>query len=176
MEFFDMTETFLDYSSVHFHLPFEKWSTNELSNNYDFSDSKISSSINLNQTKINLTLPIKKHRKRKSTFQVFICNDCFKVYNSKENMILHFKNIHLKQKPYKCSYCSAGFSHRNGKIYHERKFHTKIFPYICPYIDKCKLNFPTKSSLKYHIKAKHLNEEIYCYGNYKEVQNSDCIN
>lgn len=44
----------------------------------------------------------------------FACTECFKVYKSKENLTLHFKNIHLKQKPYSCKYCSAVFSHRNG--------------------------------------------------------------
>lgn len=41
--------------------------------------------------------------------------NCNKEYKSKENLKLHYKNIHLKQKPYKCQYCIAFFSHRNGK-------------------------------------------------------------
>lgn len=42
-------------------------------------------------------------------------NNCDKVYKSKENLILHYKNIHLKEKPYSCIYCASRFSHRNGK-------------------------------------------------------------
>lgn len=47
----------------------------------------------------------------------FACTfeNCGKVYKSKENLTLHYKNIHLKEKPYSCSYCGSLFSHRNGK-------------------------------------------------------------
>ena len=158
MDCFNMSEVTSEYPFEH-HLPFDQWSTIDLSNNNDFSESFISPSIisqeKPTQYQVNTTSPFKPRRKRKKTLHMFICNECYKVYNSKENMLLHYKNIHLKQKPYECSYCSAGFSHRNGKIYHERKFHTKIFPYVCPYIDNCNLTFPTKSSLKYHLKSKH---------------------
>lgn len=46
----------------------------------------------------------------------FTCKieNCKKSYKSKENLILHYKNIHLKEKPYSCQYCPATFSHRNG--------------------------------------------------------------
>jgi hypothetical protein len=40
---------------------------------------------------------------------------CSKSYKSKENLTLHFKNIHLKEKPYSCRFCPSVFSHRNGK-------------------------------------------------------------
>jgi hypothetical protein len=48
--------------------------------------------------------------------KLFKCNyeDCPKSYKSKENLTLHIKNIHLKEKPYSCRYCSSVFSHRNG--------------------------------------------------------------
>lgn len=41
---------------------------------------------------------------------------CEKVYKSKENLTLHYKNIHLKEKPYSCKFCSSLFSHRNGNF------------------------------------------------------------
>jgi hypothetical protein len=41
-------------------------------------------------------------------------SNCKKTYKSKENLKLHVKNIHLKEKPYSCSYCHKTFSHRNG--------------------------------------------------------------
>lgn len=47
--------------------------------------------------------------------KTFACKDCNKVYKSKENLTLHYKNIHLKLKPYSCKYCTAVFSHRNGR-------------------------------------------------------------
>lgn len=39
---------------------------------------------------------------------------CDKIYKSKENLTLHYKNIHLKEKPYSCKFCNSIFSHRNG--------------------------------------------------------------
>ncbi len=75
---------------------------------------------------------LKSNNKKKYNLKLFICF-CGKIYRSKENLILHYKNIHLGKKPYKCEFCNCSFSHRNGKSYHVRKFHTKIFPYKCPF-------------------------------------------
>jgi hypothetical protein len=43
-----------------------------------------------------------------------IFKGCIKSYKSKENLTLHNKNIHLKEKPYSCRFCPSVFSHRNG--------------------------------------------------------------
>jgi hypothetical protein len=72
-----------------------------------------------------------KNKKKRTFYCPF--TSCTKVYKSKENLTLHYKNIHLKQKPYSCKFCEAVFSHRNGKTYHERRFHTKVFPHKCDY-------------------------------------------
>lgn len=54
---------------------------------------------------------------------IFKCpfKGCEKIYKSKENMTLHFKNIHLNDKPYKCKFCNSLFSHRNGKLIRQLK-------------------------------------------------------
>lgn len=100
--------------------------------------------------------------------RLFRCSElnCDKVYKSKENLTLHIKNIHLKEKPYNCKYCPALFSHRNGKTYHERKFHTKYLPHKCPFESKilylifldCSVAFASKSALSYHLKSQHINK------------------
>ena len=82
----------------------------------------------------------KENQKKKYNLKMFICF-CGKIYRSKENLILHYKNIHLGKKPYKCEFCNCYFSHRNGKSYHVRKFHTKIFPYKCPFHESKFINF-----------------------------------
>ena len=79
-----------------------------------------------------------KKDKCKYNLKIFICY-CGKIYRSKENVSLHYQNIHLKKKPYKCDFNNCEFSHRNGKTYHVRKFHTKIFPYICPFKESKKI-------------------------------------
>ena len=103
---------------------------------------------------------------------LYKCEKCGKLYKSKENKILHYKNVHLGQKPYKCNYCSSRFSHRNGKIYHERRFHTKILPYPCPFISECNEAFPTKSSLRYHIRTKHQHKVTLNYNDKQSDNNT----
>ena len=105
---------------------------------------------------------------KSSNGKSFTCKDCNKTYKSKENLTLHIKNIHLKQKPYNCKYCSAVFSHRNGisfiylgKTYHERKFHTKYLPHKCDY-EECPATFASKSALNYHLKSQHKNGKRFC--------------
>ena len=144
---------------------------NDLSSTYEFNDS-VSTLFNEKATQLLLesiseqsvekskpkkVFHINKTKKKNTKLHLkfFICEECGKIYRSKENTVLHYKNVHLKQKPYVCKYCDCGFSHRSGKIYHEREFHTKIFPYECPYGEECSCRFPTKSSLKYHLKSKH---------------------
>ena len=93
-----------------------------------------------------------KHNSKK----IFCCKypNCNCIYRSKENLVLHFRNKHLMEKPYHCKYCGACFSHRNGKTYHERKKHTKIFPHKCLF-QNCQMKFASKSALNYHLKHRH---------------------
>ncbi len=52
-------------------------------------------------------------------YKNFSCDyaNCKKIYKTKENLQLHYKNIHLKEKPYSCCYCDKNFSHRTGKFF-----------------------------------------------------------
>lgn len=79
---------------------------------------------------------------------------CSKQYKTKENLILHIKNYHLGEKPFKCKFCDEKFSHRNGKLYHERKTHLNILPHKCPR-ENCENAYASKSALKYHLNNQH---------------------
>lgn len=57
------------------------------------------------------------------TKKSFKCEECGKMYKTKENYLLHYSNKHLNQKPYKCRFCSMRYSHRNGRRYHEKNHH-----------------------------------------------------
>ena len=109
---------------------------------------------NKNQNNINEGIEFKTIIKNMEKF--YLCNykGCSNLYRSKENLVLHYKNKHLKEKPYRCSYCKATFSHRNGKTYHERKVHTLIFPHKCSFLN-CDMKFASKSALNYHLKHQH---------------------
>lgn len=92
---------------------------------------------------------LKKNNSKKN--KKYIC-ECGKIFSTRENKKLHYINVHLNKKPYRCDYCNFEFSHRNGKKYHERVFHTFIFPYNCK---DCLMSFASNSALNYHIKTKH---------------------
>lgn len=93
--------------------------------------------------------------------KIFKCGliTCLKEYKSKENLILHFKNKHLKEKPYICQFCNAEFTHRNGKAYHERKVHNNYLHFICPY-KSCQMKFLTKNALNYHQRVHKSNSTL----------------
>lgn len=68
-----------------------------------------------NSTKFKLMLEESSNQlENKKLFYDCFYEGCKKIYKSKENLNLHIKNIHLKEKPYVCKYCPAQFSHRNG--------------------------------------------------------------
>ena len=132
--------------------PFQKFIIIQPKKNSFKTSDNISTQTEESIIKENKNRKIKKLKNNKE-MKLYKCI-CGKVFHSKENQMLHFKNIHLNQKPYKCSYCDSKFSHRNGKTYHERIFHTFILPYKCDY-DNCKLSFASKSALTYHKNNKH---------------------
>ena len=155
----------LEYEQI-FEEEFETYSKNYNFFNNDLATlSTINSNIfNINSNNINNNnfniLTTKKKKKINKNLRFFICLFCLKIYKSKENVLIHYKNIHSCKKAYKCEYCNNSYCYRNGKIYHVRKNHTKIYPYKCPLYNLCKKEFVSKGALNYHIKNQHKNEQI----------------
>jgi hypothetical protein len=125
--------------------PLDQTCFSENLNLINVRDSSFLMEGNLNMSQDNITT--KKHNKKingdkliysHKINDIYKCTyeNCYKGYKSKENLTLHIKNIHLKQKPYQCNFCTSVFSHRNGKTYHERKFHTQILPHKCVFEGK----------------------------------------
>ena len=74
-----------------------------------------------NQPKIRFKVrKIEKYQRKQNI--LFICS-CFKVFKSRENLKLHYKNCHEFIKPYECSICDKKFANRSGKMYHEKTIH-----------------------------------------------------
>ena len=121
-------------------IPFEENLSDSFFLEYETTNSILEKKISNNKKREDKNFLKKKDKKDKCKYnlKIFICY-CGKIYRSKENVSLHYQNIHLKKKPYKCDFCGCEFSHRNGKTYHVRKFHTKIFPYICPFKESKKI-------------------------------------
>ena len=153
-----------EYEQI-FEEDFETYSKNFTCFNNDLAtlstiNSNILNSNNINNNNIINILTTKKKKKINKNLRFFICLFCLKIYKSKENVLIHYKNIHSCKKAYKCEYCNNSYCYRNGKIYHIRKNHTKIFPYKCPLYNLCKKEFVSKGALNYHIKNQHKNEQI----------------
>ena len=153
-----------EYEQI-FEEDFETYSKNFTCFNNDLATlSTINSNIlNINSNNINNNnniniLTTKKKKKINKNLRFFIFLFCLKIYKSKENVLIHYKNIHSCKKAYKCEYCNNSYCYRNGKIYHIRKNHTKIFPYKCPLYNECKKEFVSKGALNYHIKNENKNE------------------
>ena len=132
---FNGNNNFLDDDKIILDNFENKYFNNFLDEFYNNKENNFSSIIELNNNSHKIQKKNSSHHK--INLKIFICF-FGKTYKSKENIILHIKNIHLDEKPYSCEFCHTGFSHRNGKNYHMRKFHTKFLPYICKF-NQCKI-------------------------------------
>ncbi|CAH2067504.1 unnamed protein product, partial [Iphiclides podalirius] len=91
----------------------------------------------------------------------FKCNQCDKIFNSKQSRSLHVKAVHQGERPYKCVECGAAFGYPRSlalhAISHRRKTSSK--GYACDLCGKV-LNHP--SSVVYHKQAAHAGQRFVC--------------
>lgn len=98
------------------------YSENNMSNSINDSlfamDKPFSCSFDNCNKSFKLKWTLDKHTSAHKPPRIYRCSykGCLKSYKSKENLTLHIRNIHLKEKPYSCRYCPSVFSHRNGKL------------------------------------------------------------
>ncbi len=72
-------------------------------------------------------IKIKNVMLKKYNFKLFICF-CGKIYKAKDNLIWHYKNIHLGKNLINVNFAIIVFFIES---YYVQKFPTKIFPYKC---------------------------------------------
>ena len=88
----------------------------------------------------------------------FNCEICNKTFGRKGNLNVHFKTVHLKQKPYKCDHCDKSFGEKSHLNVHVKLIHLKLKPYNC---DQCDKSFGQKRDLNNHVNAVHLKLQPY---------------
>ena len=99
------------------------------------------------------------------------CTDCEKAFRVKENLVLHFKHVHLgvkyaqrPKKPYKpkprkqCPKCDKSFQNNSLLKDHIDVVHEGKIPYVCPH---CGKGFKSGKGLTGHI-AIHEGMKILC--------------
>ena len=81
----------------------------------------------------------------------FNCEICNKKFSRKDQVRIHIKEFHEKIR-YPCNQCEKDFGRKRSLKEHVRFVHEKNERFKCPYCAKNHLN---RTSLDYHIKAKH---------------------
>lgn len=99
------------------------------------------------------------HNKRE-----FQCDHCAYISKTKYNLTAHIRNVHMKQKTFKCPICDKIFNYKNSYIYHQRH-HTGERPYQC-YL--CGVVYSTSSKLSKHMKGTHSTQSHKCQQCVKE--------
>ena len=84
---------------------------------------------------------------------IFVCKveNCVKQFNSKINLLQHFRCVHSKSSDNICHECGEVFSSYGKLNYHVKSFHIKE-KHTCEY---CSKEFFVKDRLKQHIKFTH---------------------
>lgn len=80
------------------------------------------------------------------------CDLCEKKFNLKSNLVLHMRNIHLKERPYECSVCNMGFFIKRHMLGHYLATHTNERKFKC---EVCGKAYATQNSKRKHMKKNH---------------------
>lgn len=94
----------------------------------------------------------RRHMEEFHNAEAFKCEYCGKLFSLKNNMLIHQRSVHLKEKPYECSDCFMRFSAKNHMLDHYVQLHTNKRKFMCEF---CGLAFATLSYRNRHIKKHH---------------------
>ncbi|CAH0403828.1 unnamed protein product [Chilo suppressalis] len=95
---------------------------------------------------------IKEHGAKR---QISNCPDCGKTFLSPQNMKVHIRSVHIKERNYPCTVCGMRFFTKCDQKRHEMT-HDDVKSFSCSYCDG---KFKTKDSWRRHLKRQH--EHMY---------------
>lgn len=83
--------------------------------------------------------------------QKCLCTDCGKSFPTQQNLKIHVRGVHIKERNYPCAVCDMRFFTRFDQRRHERT-HEDIRAFSCTF---CETKFKTKDSWRRHLKRQH---------------------
>ncbi|KAK8791674.1 hypothetical protein WA588_001985 [Blastocystis sp. NMH] len=83
------------------------------------------------------------------------CSRCEKTFQTKEGLMLHFKNKHTKELKYQCDQpnCNEAFARKSDLRMHQLRKHSGQKPYVCK--ECANHSYASKSELTRHMKNAH---------------------
>ncbi|KAL1453118.1 hypothetical protein WDU94_007290 [Cyamophila willieti] len=118
---------------------------------------------NLKITPSNMQLIISEHIKSHEYVENHMCELCYKVFESRENLIRHLK-IHddKERKRFKCEQCDKRFMSNADLNKHSNAIHQRLKLHEC---DMCGKNFSQRNNLKRHLEEVHRTDgmKFECY-------------
>ncbi|KAM3957681.1 uncharacterized protein ACR2FA_008394 [Aphomia sociella] len=83
--------------------------------------------------------------------QICECTECGKTFHSPQNLKIHIRCVHVKERNYPCSVCFMRFFTKCDQRRHERT-HENVRPFSCSYCDG---RFKSKDSWRRHLRRQH---------------------
>jgi DNA-directed RNA polymerase subunit RPC12/RpoP len=80
------------------------------------------------------------------------CDMCERKFHLKSNLMLHMRQVHLKERSYECSVCNMGFFIKRHMVGHYLATHTNERKYKC---EICGKAYATQNSRGKHMKKNH---------------------
>uniref|UniRef100_A0A8D8Q513 Zinc finger protein Xfin n=1 Tax=Cacopsylla melanoneura TaxID=428564 RepID=A0A8D8Q513_9HEMI len=118
---------------------------------------------NLKITPSNMQLIISEHIKSHQYVENHMCELCYKVFETRENLMRHLK-IHddKERKRFKCEQCDKRFTSNADLNKHSNAIHQRLKLHEC---DMCGKNFSQRNNLKRHLEEVHRTDgmKFECY-------------